>query len=156
MLARAPQQVSVCYSLGAESKAGQRSGKGSFILNLVEMARTGTFPDLQHLSDRAAAREIKKIRGVGDWVAMQCMLHFLGRADMMVSTDLTLRNMLNDLYNISHAESETALDSAASFDDSMRNRILIDRLARANGWHGYRSLILFLCYFLQEDSLVLL
>ena len=74
----------------------------------------------------------------------------------MVSGDLTLRNCLNDLYNIDHRQSETALESAATFPDSTRNRILIDQLARRNGWHGCRTLILFLSYFLQEDSLTLL
>ena len=67
-----------------------------------------------------------------------------------------LRNYMNDYYNIDHKESETALESAATFPDTTRSRILLDRLARKNGWHGYRTLILFLSYFLQEDSLVLL
>ena len=65
-------------------------------------------------------------------------------------------HLLQDLFNIEHRESETALESAATFPDCPRSRILLDRLARKNGWHGYRTLILFLSYFLQEDSLVLL
>ena len=32
----------------------------------------------------------------------------------------------------------------------------LDQVARKNGWHGYRTLILFLSYFMEEDSLVLL
>ena len=47
-------------------------------------------------------------------------------------------------------------ESAATFPDCPRSRILLDRAARQNGWHGYRTLLLFLSYFLQEDSLVLL
>lgn len=53
-------------------------------------------------------------------------------------------------------QSETALESAATFPDNTRSRILLDQCARKHGWHGYRTLLLYLCYFLQEDSLVLL
>ena len=113
-------------------------------------------PDISTMSDRDVARRLMEIDGVGPWVAGECLVYHLGRADVMVSGDLTMRNMLNDLYNIDHHESETLVESAATFPDCTRSRILIDRLARSNGWYGYRTLLLFLSYFLQEDSLVLL
>jgi len=150
-------KVSVRYSLGALSRKGTRSGKGGFIIGLVERARRPDgLPDVATLSDRETARALMAIDGVGPWVAGEALIYHLGRADIMVSGDLTLRNMLNDLYDIEHHDSETALESAATFPDCTRSRILLDRLARKNGWHGYRTILLFLCYFLQEDSLVLL
>jgi 3-methyladenine DNA glycosylase/8-oxoguanine DNA glycosylase len=150
-------KVSVRYSLGALTKKGDRNGKGKFIIELVKRARRPDgLPDVATMSDRDAARRLMEIDGIGPWVAGECLVYHLGRADVMVSGDLTLRNMLNDLYNIDHRESETLVESAATFPDCARSRILLDRLARSNGWHGYRTLILFLSYFLQEDSLVLL
>jgi 3-methyladenine DNA glycosylase/8-oxoguanine DNA glycosylase len=150
-------KVSVRYSLGALSRKGERTGKGRFIIELVKRARRPDgLPDVATMSDREVARRLMEIEGVGPWVAGGCLVYHLGRADIMVSGDLTMRNMLNDLYNIDHRESETLVESAATFPDCTRSRILLDRLARDNGWHGYRTLILFLSYFLQEDSLVLL
>jgi 3-methyladenine DNA glycosylase/8-oxoguanine DNA glycosylase len=150
-------KVSVRYSLGALSRKGERTGKGRFIIELVKRARRSDgLPDVATMSDRDVARRLMEIEGVGPWVAGECLVYHLGRADIMVSGDLTMRNMLNDLYNIDHRESETLVESAATFPDCTRSRILLDRLARDNGWHGYRTLILFLSYFLQEDSLVLL
>ena len=48
------------------------------------------------------------------------------------------------------------LESLADFDDSPHNRNLIDELAERNGWKPFRSVVCILCYFLQEDNLVLL
>ena len=45
--------------------------------------------------------------------------------------DLTIRNYLNDLYDINHKdESETLLQSAADFADTTENRNLIDAVRR--------------------------
>jgi 3-methyladenine DNA glycosylase/8-oxoguanine DNA glycosylase len=150
-------KVSVRYSLGKLSKKGTRNAKGSFIIELVKRARRPDgLPNVVHMSDRETARRLLEIDGVGPWVAGECLVYHLGRADVMVSGDLTLRNMLNELYSIEHRESETLLESAATFPDCTRSRILLDRVARQNGWHGNRTLILFLAYFLQDDNLVLL
>ena len=71
--------------------------------------------------------------------------------------DLTIRNYLNDLYDINHKdESETLLQSAADFADTTENRNLIDAVAEANQWRPYRSVVVYLMYHLQEDNLVLL
>ena len=71
--------------------------------------------------------------------------------------DLTIRNYINDLYNVGHKEeSETLLESAADFADNGPNRNLIDTVAVANGWAPYRSVVCFLMYHLQEENLVLL
>ena len=97
------------------------------------------------------------MRGIGDWVAGRVLMDFLQRADIMLYGDLTIRNFLNELYDIGHVEeSETLLESASEFPDSTHNRNLIDAVAEKNGWAPYRSLVCFLMYFLQEDNLVLL
>ena len=71
--------------------------------------------------------------------------------------DLTIRNYLNDLYDINHKdESETLLQSAADFADTTENRNRIDAVAEANQWRPYRSVVVYLMYHLQEDNLVLL
>ena len=93
----------------------------------------------------------------GDWVAGRVLMDFLQRADVMLYGDLTIRNYLNELYDIGHVDSsETMLESAAEFPDSTLNRNLIDEVASSNGWAPYRSIVCILMYFLQEDNLVLL
>ena len=75
----------------------------------------------------------------------------------MLYGDVTIRNYLNDLYDIGHAtESETLLRSVADFDDTPHNRNLIDDVAEKHGWAPYRSVVCILMYFLEEDNLVLL
>ena len=75
------------------------------------------------MSDRDAARVLHNIEGIGDWCAGRVLQDFLGRADIMLYGDLTIRNYLNDLYDIGHTtESETYLRSAADFDDTPHNR----------------------------------
>ena len=83
--------MSVRYSLGAESKAGQRSGKGSFILNLVEMARTGTFPDLQHLSDRQNPDDRDKTQDIVlQWITAAEQMDLLEEAGLDETTEILL------------------------------------------------------------------
>ena len=153
--------VSVRYSLGQINKkgprAGKRSAKGAQIIDLVRRYRADEMPDLSECSDREAAKRLSEILGVGPWVAGEVLMHFLGRADIMLSGDLTVRNYLNDLYGIAHNEaSETQVESAADFGDTAQNRIKLHHVAVANGWAPYRSIVGYLMYFLQEDNLVLL
>lgn len=89
--------------------------------------------------------------------AGEILMHFARRADIMIYGDLTVRNFLNDLYDIAHkTDSETLLQSAADFGDTAINRNLIDALTKKNGWQPYRSIVCFLMYHLQEENLVLL
>ena len=84
-------------------------------------------------------------------------MHFLSRADILLYGDLTVRNYLNDLYDINHQDnSETLLESAADFADTGHNRDLLDKLAEEKGWAPYRSVVCYLMYHLQEENLVLL
>ena len=85
------------------------------------------------------------------------MSHFLRRADIMLYGDLTVRNRINDMYEIGAVEaSETKLLGAADFPDTPANRRLIDEVAARNGWAPYRSLITYLAYHLQETDHVLI
>ena len=84
------------------------------------------------------------------------MMHLLKRADVMLYGDLTVRNKLNELYDIAHIDdAQTKLLGAADFADTRLNRDLIDRCAAENGWYPYRSVGGFLMYHLQEDDLAL-
>lgn len=136
----------------------QRSGKAPFIIDTVEMFRTpGVVPDISTLSDAEAAKLLHEFPGVGDWVCGRVLQELLRRADVMLYGDLTIRNYLNELYDIGHvAGSETHIDSAADFNDTPHNRNLMDAVAERNGWAPYRTVVCLLMYFLQEDNLVLL
>ena len=139
--------------------AGYSMPKASFLISLVQDFDSGKISasKIAQASDREAARMLIGLKGIGDWCAGGVLMHFLGRADIMLYGDLTIRNYLNDLYDISHhEESETLLESAADFADNAINRNLIDAVARERGWEPYRSVICFLCYHLQEENLVLL
>jgi len=74
----------------------------------------------------------------------------------MLYGDLTVRNYLNDIYDIDHNdESETKLESAAAFPDTAANRNLNDAVAKDKKWEPYRSVVCLLMYHLQEENLVL-
>ena len=92
------------------------------------------------------------IRGLGDWTAGTILLNFLGRADIFLYGDLTIRNYLNEIYDISHHDGDTLLESAADFPDNRENRNLIDTLAKENKWYGYRSVVGYLMWYLQEQG----
>lgn len=100
---------------------------------------------------------IMDIDGIGGWGAGQILMHHLSRADVLLYGDLTVRNYLNDLYDISHQDnSETLLESKADFADTSHNRKLLDMVAKEKGWAPYRSVVCYLMYHLQEENLVLL
>jgi hypothetical protein len=145
---------------GAEHvSAGYSAQKAQFIIQLVEAFESGTVTaeKIAAASDREAARMLLSLKGIGDWCAGSVLVHFLKRADVMLYGDVTIRNYLNDLYEIHHNDaSETVLDSLADFPDNRENRNRIDALAQRNGWYPYRSLVGFLMYHLQEEQLFLL
>jgi 3-methyladenine DNA glycosylase/8-oxoguanine DNA glycosylase len=108
-------------------------------------------------SDREAAQILLGLKGIGDWCAGSVLVHFLKRADIMLYGDITIRNYLNDLYEINHNDtSETMLDSAADFPDDRENRNRMDALAKQNGWYPYRTIVGMLMYHLQQEQLFLL
>jgi len=147
--------------------AGYSAQKAKYIQKLVADFRSGrvSAAKLASLSDRGVARLLigdktkggePGIEGIGPWCAGRMLMDFLVRADVMLYGDLTIRNYLNDMYDIGHvSSSETALQSAADFDDTPRNRNLIDAVAAQNGWAPYRTVVCILMYHLQEDNLVL-
>ena len=144
---------------GKPVSAGYSKPKGDFIVALVNDLNSGkvTAEKLDQASDREAAKMLRGLKGIGDWCAGVILMHFLKRSDIMLYGDLTVRNCLNDIYDISHnTESETKVESVADFPDNAENRNLIDALSAKNSWEPYRSVVCLLCYHLQEENLVLL
>ena len=144
---------------GDPVSAGFSNGKASFIISLVEDFESSKVSGekIAKASDREAAKMLMELKGIGDWCAGGILMHFLSRADVMLYGDLTVRNYLNDLYDINHQdESETLLESAADFADTGPNRNLLDELSKQKGWAPYRSVVTYLMYHLQEENLVLL
>lgn len=144
---------------GNPVSAGFSNAKAGFIVSLVEDFENGKISGekIAKASDRQAAKLLMELKGIGDWCAGGILMHWLGRADILLYGDLTVRNYLNDLYDINHlTESETLLESAADFDDTGPNRNLIDTLAKEKGWAPYKSVVCYLMYHLQEENLVLL
>ncbi|CAB9501710.1 DNA-3-methyladenine glycosylase [Seminavis robusta] len=138
--------------------AGYSNTKASFIISLVEDFESGkvSAEKISKASDREAARMLTSLRGIGDWSAGGVLMFFLRRADIMLYGDLTVRNYLNDLYDINHNHaSETLVESAADFADNGENRNLMDALAKERGWEPYRSVVTLLMYHLQEENLIL-
>ena len=139
--------------------AGYSKDKATFIISLVKDFKSGKISGekIARASDREAAKMLTELKGIGDWCAGGILIHYLSRADIMIYGDLTVRNYLNELYDINHQDtSETLVESAADFDDSAVNRNLIDEVARKNNWGPYRSVVCYLMYHLQEENLVLL
>lgn len=147
------------HSGGEPVSAGYSRMKADFIISLVHDFETGKISGekIAKASDRQAAKMLMELKGIGDWCAGGVLMQFLSRADIMLYGDLTVRNFLNDLYDINHHfESETLLESAADFADNATNRNLIDEVAEKNEWAPYRSVVCYLMYHLQEENLVLL
>merc|ERR1740139_926832 len=139
--------------------AGFSAPKATFIISLIDDFNAGKISGeaISKASDREAARMLMNLKGIGDWCAGGVLMHFLSRADIMLYGDLTVRNYLNDVYDINHQDSsETLLESAADFADTGPNRNLIDAIAKKNNWEPYRSVVCYLMYHLQEENLVLL
>jgi len=139
--------------------AGFSAPKACFIISLINDFDLGLISGekMAKASDREAARMLMNLKGIGDWCAGGVLMHFLSRADIMLYGDLTVRNYLNDVYDINHQDSsETLLESAADFADSGPNRNLIDKISKKNSWAPYRSVVCLLMYHLQEENLVLL
>jgi len=147
---------------------GYSGQKARFLHNLVADFDSGhvSATALAAASDRDVAKMLigekgkkggaRGIDGIGPWCAGRMLMDYLVRGDVMLYGDLTVRNYLNDMYDIGHvAESATALQSAADFDDTTHTRNLIDAVAEANHWAPYRSVVCLLMYHLQEDNLVL-
>ena len=138
--------------------AGYSNKKASFIISMVDSFESGKISGekLAKASDREAMKMLCGLQGIGEWSAGSILVHWALRADIMLYGDLTIRNYLNDLYNIAHREdSETLVQSAADFNDTGPNRNAIDAVAEANGWAPYRSVVCLMMYHLQEDNLVL-
>lgn len=132
--------------------------KAGFIVSLLENFEQGNISaqKMAKASDREAARMLLQLKGIGDWSAMGVLMFDMKRANIMSYGDLTLRNLLNDIYDINHNDnSHTRIESQADFPDTAENRNLIDALAIKNGWEPYRSVIVHLMYHLQEENLVL-
>ena len=101
-------------------------------------------------------RMLTELKGIGAWSAAGVLLNGMQRANIMSYGDLTMRNYLNEIYDINHNESSyTRIESQADFPDTAENRNLMDALAAKNGWEPYRSVILHLMYHLQEENLAL-
>jgi 3-methyladenine DNA glycosylase/8-oxoguanine DNA glycosylase len=142
----------------AQVSASYSAPKASFLVALVEDFESGKIsaPKILQASDRRAAKMLLDLKGIGDWSAAGVLIHNLKRANIMQYGDLTLRNGLNDLYDINHnTQSETKLESAADLPDNAINRNRIDALAAKNDWEPYRSVLTHLMYHLQEENLVL-
>lgn len=149
------------HAKGSKSpvSAGYSNSKASFIVALVDDFAKGKISGekIAQASDREAAKMLTELKGIGDWCTAQILMNFLSRGDILMYGDLTVRNYLNDLYDINHLDSaETLVESAADFDDNTTNRNLIDAVAKKNGWAPYRSVVCYLMYHLQEENLVLL
>lgn len=139
--------------------AGFSSGKAKFIVSLVDDFEKGNISGekIAKASDREAAKMLTGLKGIGDWSAGVILMNFLSRADILIYGDLTVRNYLNELYDINHQDSsETLVESAADFGDNATNRNLIDEVAKKNGWAPYRSVVCYLMYHLQEENLIML
>ena len=149
--------VTCGFSAGAFKRNGTRNGKAGFIVRLTRRFINEEMPNIGECSDREVAVFLHGIEGVGDWCAGRVLQDFLCRGDLMLSTDLTVRNYLNDMYDIGHnVQSETQVASAADFPPTAQNRYKMDHLADENGWKPYRTVVSLLMYFLQEENLVLL
>jgi len=83
--------------------AGYSKSKADFIIGMVDHFVAGKISGeaMAKASDREAAKMLVGqwggIKGIGEWSAGSVLMHFMGRADVMLYGDLTIRNYINDL-----------------------------------------------------------
>jgi DNA-3-methyladenine glycosylase II len=89
--------------------------------------------DLENLPDREVRRELKKIKGIGDWTADIYLLMAMGRADVMPRGDLALHVAWKKLKRLERAP------SSDEFLEIARRWKPLRSVAARLLWHFYLS-----------------
>ena len=148
-----------------EVSAGNSKAKAEFIIGLVEHFEQGKISGaaMAKASDREAAKMLMGtwggIKGLGEWSAGSVLMHFLGRADVMLYGDLTIRNYITTSTTCrttrlprrcsSRRPTLATMDpTGIASTPSPRPTVGLPTAASA--------VVCFLMYHLQEDNLVLL
>lgn len=134
---------------------GFTTKKVTYVLSLAKEVAAGelTFAKLQGLSDRAVFSKLCALKGIGEWTAGVFCVHQLGRANVALYGDLTVRLALADMFDLhadDYGERATEMSDAASFGDTPRNRDILDA-AVLDKCRPYRTVVTHLMYFYREN-----
>lgn len=109
--------------------------KAAYARSLAKAVLSGKLDleSLKNLSDEEAKRELKKIKGIGDWTADIYLLMALLRADVMPKGDLALHAAWQRLKNLERAPNANEFQQIAEKWKPLR------AVAARLLWHFYLS-----------------
>jgi len=114
--------------------AGLSRPKANYIRDLAQHIVDGKvkFDHFDALSNDEVIAELTDVKGIGEWTAHMFLMFCMGRADVLASGDLGIRNAIKKLYNLKQVPAPEQ----------------IKRLAKKNKWHPYETVA---CWYLWQS-----
>jgi len=125
-----PQKILNCSSEDLRS-LGISNRKGSYLKNLSAYAEENPLILLDTLSNESIIEALSDIKGIGTWTVKMFLIFALGRTDVKPYEDLTIRQQVKALYELS--------------EDSDVKEFFLKQAAI---WHPYESIA---CLYLWKD-----
>lgn len=90
---------------------GMSASKAYYILNLAEKVKTKeiNFDDFKEFDDNNVIKELKKIKGIGDWTAKMFLIFYLRRNDVLPFEDGAFLQSYKWLYNTKDTKAESII-----------------------------------------------
>ncbi len=89
------------HGIDEVKSVGMSASKAYYINNLAEKvkAKEINFEELEEFDDTTVIKELKKIKGIGDWTAKMFLIFYLGRNDVLPLEDGAFLQSYKWLYN---------------------------------------------------------
>ncbi len=119
-----PEQI-LTKNIDELRTAGLSGAKARYVQDLARHIIDGkiTFNDFDQMSNEEIARELTRVKGIGEWTAHMFLIFCMGRQDVLPIGDLGIRNGTKTLYGL------TSLPTP----DQVRE------IAKQQHWHPYES-----------------
>jgi DNA-3-methyladenine glycosylase II len=130
-----PEPASILERSVDELKSvGLSRPKANYICDLAQHIVDGRvkFGHFDDLGNDEIIAELREVKGIGEWTAHMFLMFCMGRADVLASGDLGIRNAVQKLYN---------LKSVPSPDQ-------VKHVATKNHWHPYETIA---CWYLWRS-----
>ena len=125
-----PQKLLNC-NLDDLRLLGISNRKGSYLQNLSAYADAHPLEKLDRISNELIIKEVTSIKGIGTWTVNMFLMSALGRSNVRPYEDLTIRQQVKALYELSE-------------DDDVKEFFL----QQADIWSPYESIA---CLYLWKD-----
>jgi len=109
--------------------------KGRYVLDLAQHIVDGRvkFDHLDSLSNEDIIKELKAVKGIGEWTVHMFLMFCMGRLDVLATGDLGIRNGVRKLYGFEDAPTPAQVTG----------------VAEKNHWHPYESVA---CWYVWQSQ----